>query len=256
MKLATWNVNGIRARKDRVIAWLEDQHPDVLCLQELKVDDAGFPQAPFQALGYEVATFGQKAYNGVAILSRGPLSDVERGFDDGGGPSEARIIAATVAGVQIFSVYVPNGQAPGTEKYQYKLAWLDRLRRHLVARLKPDTKAVFCGDLNVAPTDLDVHDPDSWREQILCSTLERRALEAVRAEAGLIDIVRALHPDDVLYTWWDYRRLAFPRNHGLRIDHVFVTLPLAETPQKSARVDRQARKGKDASDHAPLIIEL
>lgn len=254
MKLATWNVNSIRARQERVLDWLRRHEPEVVCLQELKVEDARFPEAEFRALGYDVATFGQKTYNGVAILSRAPLADVERGFADGVDDPQARFIAATTHGVRVMSTYVPNGQAVGSEKYAYKLEWLERLRRFLVARLGAGAPAALCGDFNVAPTDADVHDPDAWREKVLCSTAERQALERVR-EVGLVDVVRRLHPEGALFTWWDYRQLAFPKNRGLRIDHVFATPPLAERAV-AATVDREARKGKEPSDHAPVIVEF
>ncbi len=254
MKIATWNVNSIRAREERVLAWTAEKRPDVLCLQELKLEDAKFPTVEFNGLGYQAATFGQKTYNGVAILARTELADVERGFADGGDESQSRFIAATVNGVRVMSVYVPNGQSVGSEKYNYKLAWMERLRAYLAERVKPDALAALCGDFNVAPADLDVHDPTAWEGQIHCSKAERNALARI-TEIGLVDLIRKMHPDLPAFTWWDYRMLAFPKNAGLRIDHMLVTPALAARAVSST-VDREARKGKQPSDHAPVIAEF
>ncbi|HEV8324536.1 MAG TPA: exodeoxyribonuclease III [Myxococcota bacterium] len=254
MKLATWNVNSIRARADRARAWLEERRPDVVCLQETKVPDEGFPALEYHALGYESTLWGQKAYNGVAILTRAPASDVVRGFGDGGDDSQARFLGVKVGGVRVFCCYVPNGQAPGTDKYAYKLDWLWRLRRYLDQRCDPGEALVLCGDMNVAPEDRDVWDPLQWKEQILCSTEERAALERVRAW-GLVDVFRAQHPEPGHYSWWDYQRSDFKKNRGLRIDHLFVTPPVAARA-KTAWIDRAAREGQGASDHAPVVLEL
>jgi exodeoxyribonuclease III len=254
MKIATWNVNSIRVRQERVLAWAADKRPDVLCLQELKAEDAKFPTLEFEGLGYHVATFGQKTYNGVAILSRAPLTDIERGFADGGDESQSRFIAGTLNGIRIMSVYVPNGQSVGSEKYNYKLAWMERLRAYLGARIQPDAPAALCGDFNVAPADLDVHDPAAWEGQIHCSKAERSAFFRLE-ELGLVDLVRKLHPEQPLFTWWDYRMLAFPKNAGLRIDHILVTPALLERAT-GTNVDREARKGKQPSDHAPVTAEF
>jgi exodeoxyribonuclease III len=254
MKIATWNVNSIRVRQERVLAWAAEKRPDVLCLQEIKIEDAKFPTAEFGALGYQAATFGQKTYNGVAILSRAPLADVERGFADGGDESQSRFIAATVGGVRVMSVYVPNGQSVGSEKYSYKLAWMERLRAYLVARISPESRAALCGDFNVAPADLDVHDPGAWDGQVHCSKAERNAFTRIE-EMGLVDLLRKMHPDQPMFTWWDYRMLAFPKNAGLRIDHILVTPTLA-AQAKGAMVDRDQRKGKQPSDHAPVVAEF
>ncbi len=262
MKLATWNVNSIRARHERVLAWVEANRPDVLCLQELKAEDEKFPAADYRALGYEIATFGEKTYNGVAILARGPLGEVERGFADGAGDPQARFLAATAAtaataagGVRVMCAYAPNGEAVGSEKFAYKLAWFERLRAYLAARVRPGSAAVLCGDLNVAPEPIDVHDPALWEGRVLYSAEERAALARAVGAAGLVDVIRRLHPEDRIYTWWDYRQLAFPRNLGLRIDHVLATPALAARAT-AARVDREARKGKLPSDHAPVVVEL
>lgn len=254
MKLATWNVNSIRARWERVLGWLEAARPDVVCMQETKVPDEEFPTLELRAAGYHVVLWGQKTYNGVAIASREPPADVTRGFDDGGDDTQARVIAATVSGVRVLSCYVPNGQAVGSDKFAYKLEWLARLGRHLAARYRPGDPLIVAGDYNVAPADLDVHDPAAWRGQIMCSDPERAALSEL-CRFGLTDCFRRLHPDLAAFSWWDYRQLAFARNRGLRIDHVLATAPLVDK-LRTAAIDREARKGKLPSDHAPVVVEL
>ena len=253
LKLVTWNVNSIRARRERLAAWLEANRPDVLCMQEIKVATEEMP-GELAAAGYHVAAWGQKSYNGVAIASRAPLADVARGFGDGEADEPARVIAATIEGIRVACLYVPNGEAIGTDKYAYKLAWYGRLRRWLDAHATPATPLVVCGDMNVAPADVDVHDPAAWHERIHCSTPERQALAGAVA-FGLTDVFRHHHPDLKAYSWWDYRGVDFFKDRGLRIDHVYATAPvLART--RGARIDRDARKGKDASDHAPVIVEI
>lgn len=254
MQIATWNVNSIRARKERVLAWLTAQRPDVLCLQETKVADEAFPYADFAALGYQVAVAGQRTYNGVAILSRTPPQDIVRRFDDGEDEPDARFLAATIGRVRVVCVYVPNGQVVGSEKFAYKLAWLRRLRRYLDRHYAPQDLLVLCGDFNVAPKPKDVHDPDTWRETVLFHPDARAAFNELRAW-GLLDAFRLHRQESGLYSWWDYRQLAFPRNHGLRIDHILVTAPLAARCT-GARIDRDARKGQGASDHAPVLAEF
>jgi exodeoxyribonuclease-3 len=248
-------VNSIRARQLRVVEWLRENRPDVLCLQELKARDEQFPAGVFRELGYEAAVFGQRAYNGVAVLSRVPLEDIERGFGDGVDDPEARFIAATTAGgVRVMSIYVPNGESVGSEKYAWKLAWCERLHAYLAARLEPGSPVAICGDMNVAPAPIDVHDPELWEGRVLFSGEERAAFGRL-IKLGLVDLLRHLHPELVAYSWWDYRQLAFPRNRGLRIDHILVTPALAERA-RSIGVDRDARKGKQASDHAPVVAEF
>jgi exodeoxyribonuclease III len=251
MKVATWNVNSIRARLPRVLAWLAEQRPDVACLQETKVEDSAFPEADLRALGYEIALFGQRTYNGVALLSRTPLADVARGFDDGARDEQARFIVARTAGLRIASLYVPNGQSVGSDKFQYKLEWLRRLRAWLDVRCQGSEPLLLCGDYNVAPDDRDVHDPELWRDQVLCHPLERERLAEVSA-FGLADLFRQKHAEPGFYSWWDYRQLAFPKNRGLRIDHILATAPAAARCQ-SVVIDRAARKGKEPSDHAPVV---
>lgn len=254
MKLATWNINSIRARNDRLFAWLEKERPNVLCLQETKVEDGAFPVDALKKAGYEVATFGQRSYNGVAILSTEPLTDVTRAFGDGEDDGDARVIAATAHGVRIVCVYVVNGQELTSDRYPYKLAWLRRLRAMLDRTAKPDQPLVLCGDMNVAPDDRDVWSPEKWREQIHCSTKEREALAEVLG-FGLTDLFRKHHGDEKVYSWWDYRGVAFFKDQGLRIDHIFATKPIADRCT-SCTIDRSARKGQDASDHAPVIAVI
>jgi len=252
--VATWNINSIRAREQRLWDWLDANRPEVLCLQETKVVDDAFPLAAAEAHGYHAVIHGQKSYNGVAILARQPPLDPVRGFGDGEDDEQARLIAATVAGVRVLSVYVPNGQAPGSPAYDYKLRWLVRLRAYLERTTAPDQPVVLCGDFNVARDDRDVHDPDAWRGKIMCSDPEREALERVLAW-GLEDAFRIHHPDGGAFSWWDYRAGAFHRGRGLRIDYLFVSRPLAARC-RAARIDREARKGTQPSDHAPVVMTV
>ncbi|MBK9036157.1 MAG: exodeoxyribonuclease III [Myxococcales bacterium] len=253
MRLVTWNVNSIRARAARLTAWLEANRPDCVCLQETKVEDADFPTALFTDLGYHVAIHGQKSYNGVAIAARGAITDVATGLGEVELDEQARLIAATVDGVRVASVYVPNGQAVGTDKYSYKLAWLAGLRRWLDRhdRARP---LVLGGDWNIAPDDRDVHDPARWAGDVLCSEPERAGLRAL-LDWGLVDVFRAQHPDLRAYSWWDYRGVSFFKDQGLRIDH-FLADPTVAARVSACTIDREARKGKDASDHAPVIATL
>jgi exodeoxyribonuclease-3 len=253
VKLVTWNVNSIRARLDRLIDFLKTRAPDVCCLQETKVADDGFPLLELRALGYDVAFHGQRTYNGVAILSRTPLADVTRGFDDGphGDDEDARVIAATTHGVRVVCVYVPNGQDLASDRYPYKLAWFGRLRAYLERTSAPGAPLILCGDMNVTPDDRDVWSPEKWQGQIHCSAPERAALADV-ASFGLVDLFRARNGEAKAYSWWDYRGVAFFKDQGLRIDLIFATQPLADRCTACA-IDRTARKGQDASDHAPVI---
>jgi exodeoxyribonuclease-3 len=251
VKIATWNVNSIRARHDRLIAWLGREAPEVVCLQETKVEDPTFPTAALAAAGYHAAIWGQKTYNGVAILSRTPARDVVRGFADGGDDTQARVIAATIDDVRVVCVYVPNGQDVTSDKYAYKLAWLARLRAYLGRVASPDQALVLCGDMNVAPEDRDVYAPAAWAGQVLCSDAERAALAEVMAW-GLTDLYRAHHAEGGRYSWWDYRGVAFFKDHGLRIDHVFGTAAIAARCT-ACEIDRATRKGEGASDHAPVV---
>ncbi len=251
MKLATWNINSIRARTERLLAWLRAEAPDVLCLQETKVEDAGFPVDVLKAAGYEVAIYGQRSYNGVAILSRTPITEVSRGFGDGEPDDEARLISAKVGDLRVVCVYIPNGQDLESDKFVYKLGWYKRLRGYLDRTAKLGDRLVVCGDTNVTADDRDVWSPEAWAGKIHCSPKEREALASV-VGFGLVDLFRQHHPDGGVYSWWDYRGVSFFKNQGLRIDYIFATPIVAETCLACV-IDRNARKGQDASDHAPVI---
>jgi exodeoxyribonuclease-3 len=253
LKIATWNVNSIKARKDRLLAFLQRHTPDVVCLQELKVETEAFPLAEVHGLGYQSLVHGQKTYNGVAILARSALEEPRVGLGEGD-DDQARVISARVEGVRVMSVYVPNGGSPDSDKWQYKLAWLERLVRYLEREHTPTEPLVLCGDLNIAPDDSDVARPDEWRETVLCAPQVRAAFRRLVAW-GLVDVFRKLHPDGGVYSWWDYRLLGFPKNNGLRIDHVLATEPVAQRCE-SALIDREERKGKLPSDHAPVLVSL
>lgn len=254
MRIATWNVNSIKAREERLQRWLQKQQPDVLCLQELKLEDSAFPRDALRALGYEAVLVGQRSYNGVAILARTQPELVRIGLDDGVDDPQARLIAAKVSGLTFLSCYVPNGGTPDSEKFTYKLAWLERFIAHLQARYAAREKLIVCGDFNIAPEDRDVARPDEWRDGVLCAPAVRAAFERLIA-LGLVDVVRAHHEGPGPYSWWDYRQLGFPKGNGLRIDHVLTTADLAPRVT-AASVDREERKGKLPSDHAPVVIDL
>ena len=254
MKIATWNVNSVRAREERLLRWLSAHRPDVLCLQELKVTEDAFPLLAVRSLGYHAAVHGQKTYNGVAILSLEEPAELERGFGDGGDEAHARLVAARVGGVRVASVYVPNGQEVGSDKWGYKLEWMKRLRAWLDRRFAASDPVAVCGDFNVAPEARDVCDPAAWEPSVLFHPDARAALEHVRGW-GLVDAFRLHHEAPGLYSWWDYRMLAFPKNQGLRIDHVLLSEPLAARCT-AALIDRNERKGKQPSDHAPVVVEV
>lgn len=255
MRVVTWNVNSIKARRERALRLLERLSPDVLCLQELKVTDDAFDREAFEAAGYHAAVHGQKTYNGVAILARTPPEDVAVGLDDGVDDPQARLIAATIDGLRVLSAYFPNGGEVGSDKFAYKLAWMRRLAAHLSDRFSPGDPVVLAGDFNVAVDETDVAFPDRWADSVLCHPDARAALERVRGALGLVDLFRAHHPEGGIYSWWDYRQLAFPKGDGLRIDHVYGTAALASGVTE-AFVDRDERKGKQPSDHAPVVVDL
>ena len=251
MKVATWNVNSIKVRADRVVDWLEFHRPDVLCLQELKVDADNFPEPAFTDIGYHCAVHAQKTYNGVAILSRQEPTDVTTGLSD----PQARIVSAKVGQTTIISAYMPNGQHVGSDKYAYKLAWMSELHAELGARFDMTSDAVaLCGDFNVAPFDDDVSRLDDFKDGVLTSAEVRGALNDIAA-LGLSDVFRPFHPDGGVYSWWDYRGGGFERNIGLRIDHVYASQPLAKRAI-GAMVDREERRAENPSDHAPVMVEF
>ena len=251
MNVATWNVNSLSARWPRVEAWLIEKNPDVVLVQETKQTDAKFPVEPLAALGYDAAHYGQGQWNGVAIFSRVGLEDVERGFGDD--DPEARLIAATCAGVRYYSCYVPNGRALDDPHYAYKLRWLASLER-LVSHRDRSLPVVVGGDFNVTPTDFDCYDPSAFIGATHVSEPERAALAGLERQ-GLVDLTRHLHPLEPCYSWWDYRNGSFRRGWGLRIDLLYVDQTLAHRATASY-VDRDARKGEKPSDHAPVVGEF
>jgi exodeoxyribonuclease-3 len=251
LAIATWNVNSVRTRLEHVLKFLHSDYPDVLCLQELKTEEKGFPFDAFRSRGYNVAGAFQKTYNGVAIVSPYPLEDVAVGLTGDGPEAEQRCIAATVQGVRVVCVYVPNGQEVGTEKYAYKLAWMARLLKDLERRADPEAPLVLAGDFNVALDDRDVHDPKAWEGRVLFSQPEREAAGRWLAW-GLSDTFRKHHREGGLYSWWDYRQGAFPKNQGLRIDHLWATRPLHERCV-ACDVLKEPRTWEQPSDHAPVV---
>ena len=253
MKIATWNVNSLKVRLPHLLQWLAENPVDVLCLQETKMTDDKFPLAEIRAAGYHVEFSGQKTYNGVAILSKLPIADVVKNnphYDD----PQQRLLAGTIDGVRIICAYVPNGQTVDSDKYVYKLAWLAALREWLAEEMRTHAQLAILGDYNIAPDDRDVHDPAEWAGQVLCSDQERAALLALNA-LGLSDAFRQFEQADKLYSWWDYRQLAFRRNRGLRIDHILLSPTLAARCTACA-IDRAPRKWEQPSDHAPVIATL
>ncbi|MFC4819093.1 exodeoxyribonuclease III [Dokdonella ginsengisoli] len=253
MKIASWNVNSLNVRLPHVEQWCGEARPDVLALQETKLEDAKFPVAALEAAGYHSAFSGQKTYNGVAILAREPIADVQHGIDGFEDP-QRRILTATVGDVRIVNLYVVNGQAVGSEKYAYKLDWLARVTAFLGEELRRHPRMVVLGDFNIAPDDRDVHDPAAWHEQILCSTPEREALRRM-LDLGFVDSFRLFHDDAGHFSWWDYRQAAFRRDLGLRIDLMLVSEALRGRC-RAAAIDRTPRTWERASDHTPVTVEL
>ena len=256
MRIATWNVNSVKQRVPRLLPWLDERRPDVVCLQETKLSDKAFTDLlgnDLDSRGYDTALYGEPRWNGVAILSRVGMDDVVPGLEDAPGfpDPEARAIAATCAGIRVHSVYVPNGREPGSDHYQYKLEWLAALEESV---RKAPASAIVCGDMNIAPTDADVFDPAAYIGQTHVTEPERAALASLES-TGLHDVVRERWPDRRVFTYWDYRAGMFHQDLGMRIDLVLVTSPVVGRV-KAAWVDRQARKGTGPSDHAPVIIDL
>ena len=253
MKIATWNVNSLNVRLPHVLEWLAAQDPDILVLQEIKQVTEAFPAEVLAEAGYQSIANGQKTYNGVAIISRKPASDPVLEFPNFEDP-QRRVLAATVDGVRIVDLYIPNGSEVGSEKYAYKLAWLDTLRGFLADEMSRHEKLIVLGDFNIAPADADVHDPEKWGEAILCSPAERQALKAL-FELGLTDVFRNFEHPEKTFSWWDYRAAGFRRNAGLRID-LILTSAVMTSACTSSYVDREPRAWERPSDHAPVVAEF
>ncbi len=252
MRIVSWNINSLRKRQGRLFAWLDATKPDVVCLQETKCTDDQFPVLGLQAVGYHSAYHGEKSYNGVAILSKDEPRDVRPSLCDEVVDPQARVIAATIHHVRVFSIYAPNGQTIGSPAYEYKLHWYQRLRDCIAKEKSADV--VVCGDFNVAPEDIDVYEPDLWRGAIMCSDSERAAFQEL-CKIGLRDTLRIHHKEGELFSWWDYQMRAFPKNRGLRIDAVLASESLAKKCV-AAGIDRDMRQGKEPSDHAPVWAEF
>ena len=253
MKVATGNVNSLKVRLPQVLDWLVASEPDILCLQETKLTDENFPQEDIEAAGYRVVYSGQKTYNGVAIISRQEANDVITdvpGLDD----PQRRILGATIGGIRVLNLYVVNGQEVGSEKYDYKLAWLGKVAGHIQDELKSHEQFIALGDFNIAPEDRDVHDPEAWHERILCSTPEREALGEITG-LGLVDTFRLFSQEEKSFSWWDYRAAAFRRNMGLRIDLILASQALVEHCTASY-IDKEPRRLERPSDHTPVVAEF
>ena len=253
MKLATWNVNSIKVRLPQLLDWLATAKPDVLCLQELKTEEPKFPRAELASAGYQAVVLGQKTYNGVAILSPSEPADRSEGIP-GFADEQRRVIAATIGDTRVICVYCPNGQAVGSEKYDYKLRWFAALKEYLAAELQRHPKLAVAGDFNVAPEDRDVHDPKAWEGQVHVSEAERSAWQALLG-LGLTDTFRLFEQPEKIYSWWDYRMLGFRRNAGLRSDQILVSAALAKSCT-GCIVDTAPRKLERPSDHAPVVAEF
>ena len=253
MRIGTWNVNSLRVRIPHLLDWLATDPVDVLGLQEIKCLDEQVPRAQLEAAGWNVVSNGQKTYNGVAILSRLPIEDVSRDMP-GLADEQKRVIAATVGGVRVVNVYVVNGQAVGSEKYEYKLRWLAALRDYLFNELESHPRLAVVGDYNIAPAPEDTHDPAVWEGQILCSEAERALYRALLA-LGLDDCLALRRPTGTRFTWWDYRQAAFRRDLGLRIDHVLATRALIDE-LRECRIHLEPRRQEKPSDHAPVVVQF
>jgi len=254
MLVATWNVNSILARMPLVLRWLDDVRPDVLCMQETKCTDDKFPTLVFQERGYKCQLFGQQSYNGVAILTRGECETGHRGYPGDDETAQSRLITSTVEGIEIVNVYIPNGQAVGSEKFEMKLGWMRRLRQFFDDNYDPSRPVLLCGDFNVAPEERDVHDVRLWQGRIMFSEPERTTLQNIKVW-GFTDAFRLHNEEGGKFTWWDYRAGEFRRNLGLRIDHIWITEPLVSRSVRTW-IDIEPRTWEKPSDHAPVITEL
>lgn len=253
MKIATWNVNSLKVRLPHVLDWLDTERPDLLALQETKLTDDNFPTLELKAAGYQSVASGQKTYNGVALLSKHPIENVVSDLPTLDDP-QRRILIGTVNNTRIVNLYVVNGQEVGSEKYAYKLDWLDKVTSHIAKELERHPRLVVVGDFNIAPDDRDVHDPDAWREKILCSTPERQALQKLLS-LGLQDTFRLFEQEERSFSWWDYRAGGFRRNHGLRIDLILASGTLTELCD-ACFIDKAPRKLERPSDHTPVVAEF
>ncbi|WP_293761825.1 exodeoxyribonuclease III [uncultured Aquitalea sp.] len=255
MKLATWNVNSLKVRLPQVLQWLADSPVDALCLQELKMDQDAFPLAEIEAAGYRAAWFGQKTYNGVAILTPAAyqLEDVVAGIPGYDDP-QRRVIAATINGVRVICAYFVNGESVDSPKYAYKLEWLARMEAYVADELTRHPRLALLGDYNIAPEDRDLYDPEGWREQVLCSTPEREAFRRLQG-LGLTDSFRLFNQEEKQFSWWDYRAMMFRRNLGVRIDHILITDELKARAQACV-IDKTPRKWERPSDHTPVVLTL
>jgi len=251
MKIVTWNVNSLKIRLQQVQDWLQENQPDVLCLQETKTEDKNFPLEEIQQAGYQVVYSGQKTYNGVAIISKHPLTDVQHGIPDYA-DEQKRVLAATVQGVRIVCAYIPNGQSVDSDKYQYKLGWLQALHNWLKTDMQRYPKLALLGDYNIAPEDRDVHDPAAWVGNVLVSEPERAAFKGLQ-QLGLRDAFRLFEQPEKSFSWWDYRMMGFRRNHGLRIDHILISDGLSCS---ACGIDKAPRKLERPSDHTPVWAEV
>lgn len=253
MKIASWNVNSLNVRLPHLLRWLGEAQPEVVALQETKLTDDRFPVAEIEAAGYRAQWFGQRTYNGVALLSRGDADDVVRnipGHDD----AQARVIAATLGDMRVIGAYFPNGQAPDSDKFVYKLRWIEALRDWTRSQLTAHPRLVLMGDFNIAPEDRDVHDPVAWAGQIHCTPEEREHFRQLLA-IGMVDAFRLFEQPPKSWSWWDYRNLAFRRNQGLRIDHILVSEAL-RARVTACTIDKAPRRNERPSDHAPVVVEI
>ena len=253
MKIASWNVNGIRARTEHVVNWLKTTQPDVLAIQESKVVDDLFPYDEYLKLGYYPLVYGQKAYNGVALLSKKEPINPSTGISGYKDP-QTRVVSATYEGITVMDIYVPNGQSIGSDKFVYKLEWLDHLTGYIEKSLKENENLIVLGDFNIAPEDRDVYDPEAWKDKVLCSKQERGALEKL-VDLGLADSFRLFKQQDASYSWWDYRAAAYRRKMGLRIDLILLSTPVAERCTSST-IDESPRGWEKPSDHTPVVVEI
>jgi len=254
MIVASWNVNSLAVRMPQLADWIRACKPNVICLQETKLVDEKFPKAEFDALGYHYEFYGEKSYNGVAIISDRPIMNVQKGFLEETEPHARRFIEAQIDSLYILNCYIPNGQRVGSDKYEYKLNWLDGLKTHLERQHKPDSKLLLCGDFNIAPEDRDVYKPEEVRGTIMVSDTERQRLDTIR-QWGFVDAFRMHNEEGGQFTWWDYRMGAFRRNMGFRIDHIWLT-PSAAASCTRCWIDKDPRKLERPSDHVPIVSEI